>query len=606
MRRMTVASAGCLALAGALAFPSFCLAQTVSVYVTTDDRKVTLHKQADVSFGAPVADVATIDVDEARVYQPIEGFGASFTDASAYLLNQVAKPAARDAVMKALFTREGDGIGLGFIRNPMGGTDLARTHYSYDDLPAGLTDPTLARFSIAHDEADIIPLTKRARELNPRLVIMATPWSPPAWVKTARRLVGGALLPALYDAFAAYFVKYINAYQAAGIHIDYISLQNEPLFVPGDYPGMSLDAATATVVIRDHILPAFAAAKLSTRVLVYDHNWDRPDYPQAVLADPVIAASPIVAGTAWHGYGGGPGAMLALDNGFPQRGNYQTEHSGGTWVTNQVKEDFEEIIHVMRSSGRAFVKWGIALDDARGPHRGGCDTCAPLVTVHNNGEVTRAIEFYTLGHFSRFVLPDARRIYTSNAAGLISAGFLNADGSKAVVVYNEARDSRTFQVRAGSTAVRYTLPGLAGATFTWTGVPSGSYSADARAELRASSFSSVSGLQTEACTDTLGGFDLGFADDGDYAAFEKIDFGTGVSSVDVRMASAASTAGTLELRLDSVSGPLMATIKVPLTGGWQKWATVSAPVGAVSGVHTVYTMFRGGNGIGNLNWLKFN
>ena len=580
-------------------------AQSVSVYMTTDDRKMALKKQADVSFGAPDADLPTIHVDETRVYQPIEGFGASFTDASAYLLNHVAKPAAREAAMKALFTREGDGIGLGFIRNPMGGSDLARNHYSYDDLPAGLTDPTLARFSIAHDEADIIPLTRRARELNPRLVVMATPWSPPGWMKTTGSLVGGALLPALYDAFAGYFVKYIQAYQAAGIAIDYISLQNEPLFVPGDYPGMSLDAATATVVIRDHILPALAAAKLQTRVLVYDHNWDRPDYPQTVLADPIIAASPLVAGTAWHGYGGGPGAMLALDSAFPQRGNYQTEHSGGTWVTNQVKEDFEEIIHAMRSSGRAFVKWGIALDENRGPHAGGCGTCDPLVTVHASGEVTNAIEFYTLGHFSRFVLPDARRIFTSNAAGIISAGFLNADGSKAVVVYNEAHDSRTFQVRAGSNAFRYTLPGMAGATFTWSGAPGGSYTADAHAEIRASSFTSVSGLQTEPCSDVLAGFDLGFADDGDYAVFEKIDFGSGVSSVDVRLASAASTAGTLELHLDSATGPLIATVHVPLTGGWQKWTTVSAPATGASGVHTVYTVFRGGNGIGNLNWLKF-
>ncbi len=607
MRRMTVANrAGCLALATALGFPAIGAAQSVSVYLTTDDRKVTLKKQTDVSFGAPGADLPTIYVDEARVYQPIEGFGASFTDASAYLLNQVAKPAAREAAMKALFTREGDGIGLGFMRNPMGASDLARNHYSYDDLSAGLTDPTLARFSIAHDQADIIPLTRRARELNPRLVVMATPWSPPGWMKTGGSLVGGALLPALYDAFAGYFVKYIQAYRAAGIPIDYISLQNEPLFVPGDYPGMSLDAATATVVIRDHLLPAFAAAKISTRVLVYDHNWDRPDYPQAVLADPIIAASPLVAGAAWHGYGGGPGAMLALDNAFPQRGNYQTEHSGGTWVTNQVKEDFEEIIHVMRSSGRAFVKWGIALDENRGPHAGGCGTCAPLVTVHPNGEVTNAIEFYTLGHFSRFVLPDALRIFTSNAAGLISAGFLNTDGSKAVVVYNEARDSRTFQVRTGSNAFRYTLPGMAGATFTWSGAPGGSYTADAHAEIRASSFTSVSGLQTETCTDTLAGFNLGFADDGDYAVFESVDFAAGVSLVGVRLASAATASGTVEFRLDGVSGPLVATVTVPLTGGWQKWTTVRAPAASVSGVHTVYTIFRVGNGIGNLNWLKFN
>ena len=594
-----------IVLVAILLTPAICAAQTVSVYLTTDDRKVTLKKQADATFGAPGADLPTIYVDETRVYQPIEGFGASFTDASAYLLKQVAKPAAREAAMKALFTREGNGIGLGFIRNPMGASDLARNHYSYDDLPAGLTDPTLARFSIAHDEADILPLTRRARELNPRLVVMATPWSPPGWMKTTGSLVGGSLLPALYDAFAGYFVKFIQAYQAAGIPIDYVSLQNEPLFVPGDYPGMSLDAATATVVIRDHLLPAFAAAKISTRVLVYDHNWDRPDYPQTVLADPIIAASPLVAGAAWHGYGGGPGAMLALDNAFPQRGNYQTEHSGGTWVTNQVKEDFEEIIHVMRSSGRAFVKWGLALDDNRGPHAGGCGTCAPLVTVHANGEVTNAIEFYTLGHFSRFVLPDARRIFTSNAAGIISAGFLNTDGSKAVVVYNEARDSRTFQFRAGSSAFRYTLPGMAGATFAWSGAPGGSYAADAHAEIRASSFTSVSGLQTETCTDTLAGFDLAFADDGDYAVFEKVDFGAGVSSVDVRLASAATASGTVEFRLDGVSGPLVATVTVPLTGGWQKWTTTTGAATGAAGVHSLYVVLKGGAGIGNMNWFRF-
>ena len=133
------------------------------------------------------------------------------------------------------------------------------------------------------------------------------------------------------------------------------------------------------------------------RVLVYDHNWDCPDYPQAVLADPIIAASPLVAGTVLHGYGGGPGAMLALDSAYPLRGNYQTEHSGGTWVTNQVKEDLRGNHHAMRSSGRAFVKWGIALDENHGPHAGGCGTCALGVTVHPNGEVTNAIEFYSTG-----------------------------------------------------------------------------------------------------------------------------------------------------------------------------------------------------------------
>lgn len=178
-------------------------------------------------------------------------------------------------------------------RRPSASGSRPTTSGRYDDLPAGQTDPALANFSIAHDEADIIPLVQQARQLNPLLKIMATPWSPPGWMKTSGSMIGGTLLPSMYGPFANYFVKYIQAYQAAGIPIDYISLQNEPLYVPPDYPGLSMDAATELVVLRDHVLPALAANGLSTKVLVYDHNWDRPDYPDTVLADPTIAALPL-------------------------------------------------------------------------------------------------------------------------------------------------------------------------------------------------------------------------------------------------------------------------------------------------------------------------
>ena len=325
--------------------PASAGAQTVNVWLTTDNQHTKLQPQPSVTFGTTGTDSNPVFVDETQIYQPIEGFGASFTDSAAYLLNQVATSAARDAAMNALFTRAGGGIGVSFIRNPMGASDLARTHYSYDDLPAGQTDPTLAQFSIAHDTADIIPLVQQARQLNPQLKIMGTPWSPPGWMKTSGSLIGGSLLPSMYDAFANYFVRYVQAYQAAGIPIDYLSLQNEPLFVPSDYPGMSMDAATQLVVLRDHVLPALSANGITARVLVYDHNWDRPDYPDTVLGDATVGASSQVAGTAWHGYGGTPGVMLAISAKNPGKAAYQTEHSGGTWVSDQVRADFEEITH---------------------------------------------------------------------------------------------------------------------------------------------------------------------------------------------------------------------------------------------------------------------
>ena len=507
--------------------------------------------------------------------------------------------------MLALFTRNGGGIGLSFMRLPMGASDLARTQYSYDDLPAGQTDTNLALFSIAHDQADIIPLIVQARQLNPQLKLVANPWSPPGWMKTSGSMVGGSLLPSMYGPFANYFVRFIQAYQALGITVDYIGLQNEPLYVPSDYPGMSMDPATQTTVLRDYVLPALAADQLATKVLVYDHNWDASYYPETVFSDPTLLASGQVAGTAWHGYGGNPGVMSALANEFPAKGNYETEHSGGTWVNDQLVTDFEEIIHVMRSWGRTFVKWNLAGDQNYGPHDGGCATCRPLVTINTTSHAaTYTVEFYTLGHFSKFVLPGAYRVWSANAAGINSAAFLNPDGSKALVAFNDSQTSITFQVQWGSQTFSYTLPSYAGATFTWTGTQSASPALSATNQIRASSCNYLSGLQTESCSDALGGYDLGYSAGGSYAVYQNLDFGSGLANVSARLASAGA-GGTLEFRANSPTGPLIASTPVPITGGWQTWQTVNGAGAGASGVHDLYVVFNGGSGIGNLNWFQF-
>jgi glucosylceramidase len=335
-------------------------AQTVSVWLTTDDQVNKLQSVASVAFVTGSGGNNPVFVDETQTYQRVEGFGASFTDSAGYLLNEVAPALVRSNAMYNLFTRNGGGIGVSFVRNPMGASDLARTQYSYDDLPTGQTDTNLTSFSIAHDQADIIPLVQQALQLNPQLTIMANPWSPPGWMKTSGSMVGGSLLASMYPSFAQYFVKYIQAYQAAGIPTHYISLQNEPLYVPGDYPGMSMDATNQLPILRDYILPALAASNITTKVLVYDHNWDRPDYPQTVFSDATVLGSSQVGGIAWHGYGGTPGAMTTLANQYPTKGNYLTEHSGEVGRGDMVKADFEEITQVMRNWGRAYVKWSIA------------------------------------------------------------------------------------------------------------------------------------------------------------------------------------------------------------------------------------------------------
>src|SRR6266849_3362654 len=604
-----------LVLLLAKACPNVSLAQNVSIWLTTDNQKTKLKQQSSISFSAGSSgSTPTVFVDETEGYQSIEGFGASFTDSAAYLLNEKVPPSQLNSVMTSLFDHT-NGIGVSFIRNPMGASDLARYDYSYDDMPAGQTDPNLTNFSIAHDLVDIVPLVKLAKQINPQLKIMANPWSPPGWMKTSDSMIGGFLLSSDYTPFSNYFVKYIQAYAAQGISIDYVSMQNEPLYLPSNYPGMCMPATVTdttcgtsptdeTTAIQNE-LSSLAGAGLTTKILIYDHNWDRPDYPKTVLSNSQISGSSQIAGIAWHGYGGTPGAMSALHEAFPALGNYETEHSGGTWVSDQVKADFEEITQVMRNWGKSYVKWSLALDQNHGPNTGGCSTCNPLVTVsESSGAVSYGIDYYTLGQYSKFVLPGAVRVYSSNAPGFVSVAFKNPDGSKVLVVYNEGRSPQSFQTVWGSQSFTYSLSGLSGATFVWSGSQSGGYALSAISQIQASSYNDEFGLETETTSDSGGGYDLGYADNGDWAHYKSVNFGSGVGTVNLRTASAGS-GGTLEFHLDSVTGALIGSATIPVTGGWQTWTTVSAPIAGATGVHDLYLVFKGTTSIGNVNWFRF-
>ena len=610
---------------------------TVAVVVTTDDQTRKMAPQESVSFSATTGGSNPIYMDETEMYQPIEGFGASTTDTAMYNLYEIARvkqPAQFNQAVSDLFTRQGNGIGLSFLRNPMGASDLARNVYSFDDNN-GATDATLANFSIAHDQADIIPFLLLAKQANPQIKIMANPWSPPGWMKSSNSMIGGSLLPTMYGPFANYFVKYIQAYKTAGINIDYISLQNEPLNVPSDYPGMCMPATSASTdcasstdqqtALFQHVLPALSSAGLTTKVLVYDHNWDRGDYPQNVLSNQNLSQ---IAGVAWHGYGGTPGVMAPIRNMFPSLGAYETEHSGFITNSDQASLDFPEIIQNMRNWARAYVKWSLSVDENQGPHTGGCGTCSPIALVNSaTGNITYSIEYYTLGHFSKYVLPGARRVYSSNAQGIVTAAFVNPapDNSRILVAYNISSATQTFEVQWGTQSFTYTLPALAAATFTWSGAQGAGYTISAKSQIEASSFNSTAGnstpgnyqtwgLETEGTADTDGGYDVGFASDGNYAVYRNVDFGTGVTSVTARLAcqqNPGNCGGTLEFRLDSNTGTLVASVTIPSTGGFQAWQTTpSANASGASGVHDLYVVFKapasGTTSLGNLNWFQFN
>jgi glucosylceramidase len=595
----------------------------VSVVLSTNDETQLMAAQPSVNFTASTADAGTntVVVDPTQQYQSIEGFGAAFTDSAAYLLMEVEPSSALSGTLNDLFTVNGNGIGLSFMRIPMGASDLALSVYSFDDMPVGQTDLTLANFSIAHDQTYILPLILQAKTLNPQMKLMANPWSPPGWMKDPSSMnpvsmLGGTLLMTGPNdaAFANYFVKYIQAYQAGGVPIDYISLQNEPLYITTAYPSMGMSDTVQLTLLQNYVIPALTANNISTRVFVYDHNWDTPSYPELVIGGLTAQQLTQVAGTAWHGYGGVPGAQQLVQNQSPTLGNWETEHSGGTWIADQFTSDFLEITLVLRNAGKSYVKWSLALDQNLGPNLtqnaglGGCNTCTPIVTVNSQtGAVTKDIEFYTLGHYSKYVLPGAVRVYSSNTPAIASVAFVNPDGSMALIAYNSSVSSQSFQVQWGTQSFSYTLPGTAAATFTWTGTESGSTPPiGATAQIQGSSFSSESGLETENTSDSTGEYDLGYITPGAYAVYKNVDFGASVSQVTVRSAS-GGTGGTATFYLDSMTSTPVATVNLPVTGGWQTWANATAPVSGAAGVHTLYVVFEAGGdeGIANVNWFQF-
>ena len=465
------------------------------VWVTSADRAELMHDRGTVAFGTRPTGELTITVDPSRTYQTMDGFGASITDSSAAVLYRL-DPAARERAMRSLFD-PARGIGVSALRQPIGSSDFTdEPHYTYDDMPAGQTDFALAHFSVAHDQAQILPLLRRAKALNPRLTVIATPWSPPAWMKTTDSLIGGRLKddPRVYAAYARYFVKFVQAYRAAGVPVDFLTVQNEPQNrQPNAYPGMDLPVAQEVKLI-EAVGPALRAAGLRTRILAYDHNWathpgdiattppgedPETDYPYEVLDSP---AARWVAGTAYHCYFGDPSAQTALHDAHPDKGIWFTECSGSHGPTDPPAKFFRDTltfharnitIGTTRNWAKTAITWNIALDATGGPHNGGCDTCTGLLTLEADGTVSTNAEYYTIGHLSKFVRPGAVRIASTSFGTtgwngqIMDVAFRNPDGSTALVVHNENDDPRTFAVSVGGRSFDYTLPGGALATFTW-------------------------------------------------------------------------------------------------------------------------------------------
>ncbi|WP_282942154.1 glycoside hydrolase family 30 beta sandwich domain-containing protein [Paenibacillus sp. RC67] len=409
--------------------------------------------------------VYKININAAKTFQEMDGFGASFTDASAWLIHERLDEATRSEVMRKLFDRT-EGIGMTFIRQPMGACDFNDEMYSYNELGPNETDYGLEHFTIEHDQRHIIPLLQEALRISRDIKIMASPWSPPGWMKTSGQMIGGRLKPECYGVYADYFVRFIHAYEREGITIYAVTPQNEPGYEPSQYPGMLMTAEEQIEFIR-HLGPAFRRNHIFALIMCYDHNWDVMDYAQKVLGNSEI--NNYVAGSAWHCYGGKHEAMSVIQQQFPDKGIWFTEASGGEWIPPTQAAFLDQMKHVIRCSrngSKSIVWWNIALDEKNGPTVLKKSTCRGLLRIsRETGEVEYNLDYYTLGHISKFVIPGAMRIDSNTYEDqLETAAFRNPDGTIILIASNRTSDPKSVKVQVGSECFGYEIPGDSAAT----------------------------------------------------------------------------------------------------------------------------------------------
>jgi len=440
-----------------------------SVWLTKVDRSALFTKQDQaLKFTSSTNQNTTITVNDAESYQPIDGFGFALTGGSAEHIIKMS-PASRADLLKNLFAFNNDNIGISYLRLSIGSSDLNERVFSYDDMPDGQTDPELKHFDLAEDKQDVIPVLKEILAINPHIKILGSPWSPPAWMKTNNDTRGGRLKPEFYPAYAKYLVKYIQGMKANGITIDAITVQNEPLH-PGNNPSLLLVAPDEADFIENHLGPAFKAAGITTKIIIYDHNADRPDYPISILND--AKANKYIDGSAFHLYGGKIDALTTVHDAYPNKNIYFTEqmvveheNSPTINIVNPVKR---LIIGATRNWSKVVLEWNLAADPQYKPYtdRGGCPSCQGAVTIDGD-KVTRNIAYYSVAHASKFVRPGSMRIASDENEILPNVAFKTPTGKKVLIVANTSKDTQTFNIKYNGKVAVATLDGGSVATYIW-------------------------------------------------------------------------------------------------------------------------------------------
>jgi glucosylceramidase len=435
----------------------------ISQWLTTADKAHLLETQGNRSVVLTEGDSLVITVDTTRQYQTIDGFGYSLTGGSAYLLKQKLNAEQRSSILRELFGSDSAAIGVSYLRVSIGASDLDDHVFSYSET----FDPELKNFSLAEDQKNLIPVLKEILAVQPAIKIMGSPWSPPAWMKNNKLPKGGSLKKEFYPTYANYLAKYLKSMAAEGITIDAITIQNEPEN-PNNTPSLLMTAQEQADFIKNHLGPLFEKENIKTKIVLFDHNCDHPEYPISILSDP--DANKYVDGSAFHMYLGEIGAMGKVHEQFPDKNLYFTEQ----WTSGQGDFGGDLQWHVKnlmvgatRNWSRTVLEWNLAADPLFNPHTddGGCTLCLGALTVGET--VTRNVSYYIIAHASKFVPPGSVRVESNLTDELPNVAFLTSAGDKVLIALNEGDTEKKFTIRQSSVSQAVSLPPHSVATFTW-------------------------------------------------------------------------------------------------------------------------------------------
>lgn len=434
-------------------------------YITKGDKSQLFQEKKIVPSKAQNVD-ATIEVDNNKTFQTMEGFGFALTGGSATLIDALPS-AKKKALLKEIFGKGPNGLGVSYIRISMGASDLDAEVFSYCDLPKGETDTALKHFNLSQDTIHLIPIIKEALKINPALKIMASPWSPPVWMKSNGASMGGHLMKEYYDTYALYFAKYIKAMKAKGIHISSVTMQNEPEH-GGNNPSLLMTAAEQKEFLRDYLGPKFKEEKINTAIVLYDHNADHPNYPISILDD--AKAKAFATGTAFHLYLGHESALSTVHNAHPDKKLYFTEQWTGAkgsfdgdlfWHTEHI------VIGTINNWSSAVIEWNLAANAKFEPHTpGGCTECKGAFTIQGE-EISRNVSYYIIGHIAKFVPAGAKRIESfSTSDSIKTTSFLLPNGKKVSIILN-ANQTKTIELKNNKQHYTMELPSGSVSTIVW-------------------------------------------------------------------------------------------------------------------------------------------